>query len=377
MIIVTPLSAQVKENIPIDAIASQAYSLLESDPQAAELLFLYIAGRTPENFTIKRQLGYIYYQRKNFAKALDYFNSAESLYHSDTISLQIAYCLNSLDRAREAKIILENLRSSRYSDIRKSAEDQLNESSRSLTASRWWTRIYADPYYDTRWNTWFYFADIKQGYKIDRSGIVNGYGFLNVSGDSRSSGGLTPVIFSDNAAIIGLGVSIRPVQGLQFNTQYGLSYDFVKRNNSSRLSGDFRSIIIYGNGIYPAFHGRNRVSVGFSPLLDVFSSLGYYSRYENFIGYLQARAGARFLEAGSAAADFYLKGSLSRDSRKKYYNNELDGTVGVRLIPNVNWGLIFAAEFHRGYYWNVGTSYNPYDQYFGGFRFFIILERQF
>ena len=167
------------------------------------------------------------------------------------------------------------------------------------------------------------------------------------------------------------------MQGLQFNTQYGLSYDFVERENESRVSGDFRSVIIYGNGIYPNLNFHDEIRIPFSLLLDFYSSFGYYSRYENFIGYLQGRAGTRVFEAGHAAADIYLKGSLIRDTEKDFYNNQIDGSVGLRFMPSLNWGLFLAAEFHRGFYWDAGTAYNPYDQYFSCFRFFIIFEREF
>lgn len=371
------LYAQDTADTSVAALASQAYSLLDEDPDAAELLFLYISHRNPEDVTIKRQLGYIYHQKNDYVKALDYFTAAESLSQSDTISLNIAYCLASLNRPAEAEKILNRLQSSQYPAIRESARRQRDEISGAGKPSHWWTRIYADPYYDTRWNSWFYYADIQQGYAIDAGGIFNGYAFLNVSGDSRSMGELAPEIFSDNAAITGLGVSIRPFRGLQFNTQYGLSYDFIKREDKSRIAGDFRSLIIYSDGIYPSLNLHDDVRIPLSPLLDVYSSLGYYSRYKNFIGYLQARAGARFFEVGYTAADIYLKGSLVRDTEKEFYNNQLSGAVGIRVVPNVTWGLYLAAEFHRGYYWDVGTTYNPYDSYFSSFRFFIIFERTF
>ena len=374
---VIPLHAQFIADTSVAALTSRGYSLLNIDPPAAESLFLYISHLDPMDVTVKRQLGYIYHQKSNYAKALEFFSDAESLCRSDTIALNIAYCLVSLNRPKEAEKILQRLQSSQYPMIRESAGRQLTEISGDGKLKRWWTRIYAAPYYDTRWKSLFYYADIQHGYAIDNGRIINGFAFLDISGDARSKGGLAPEIFSDNAMIAGLGVSIRPFRGLQFNTQYGLSYDFVKREDKSRVAGDFRSIIIYSDGIYPSFNLHDKVGILFSPLLDVYSSLGYYSRYKNIIGYLQARAGVRVCEAGYTAMDIYVRGGLVRDNEKEFYNNQLDGAVGIRLIPDVTWGLYFAAEFQRGYYWNAGTTYNPYDSYFSSFRFFIIFERTF
>ncbi len=374
---VIPVHGQITYDTSVAALTPRAYSLLNIDPPAAESLFLYISHLDPADVMVKRQLGYIYHQKSNYVKALEFFSDAESLCRSDTIALNIAYCLVSLNRPKEAEKILQRLQSSQHTMIRESARRQLKEISGGGPPSRWWTRIYAAPYYDTRWKSLFYYADIQQGYAIDNGRIIHGFAFLNVSGDARSRGGLAPEIFSDNAMIAGLGVSIRPFRGLQFNTQYGLSYDFVKRENRPRVDGDFRSVIIYSGGIYPSLKLHNDVRIPLSPLLDVYSSIGYYSRYKNIIGYLQARAGVRVFEVGYTGMDIYVRGGLVRDTEKEFYNNQFDGAVGIRLIPDVTWGLYFAAEFQRGYYWNVGTTYNPYDSYFSSFRFFIIFQRTF
>jgi len=371
------LRAQEADGLSLPVLTNQAYSLLQSDPHAAELLFLYISRRYPTDVNVKRQLGYIYYQKKEYAAAMNFFNAAEYLTHSDTVTLQIAFCLNSLGRTGEAKEILQRLESSPDPDIRRLAERQLNEPAADTRQSRWWTRIYTDPYYDTRWKSLFYFANIERGYAVDRKGILNGYAFLNVSGDSRSSDGLIPEIFSDNAVVAGLGVSVRPLHGLQFNTQYGISYDFVKRTDRNRVSDDFRTILIYNNGIYPGLNLHGDVRIPLSLLFDVYTSLGYYSRFKNGIGYFQTRAGARIFESGYWAADIYIKGSVVRDIEKEFYNNQIDGAAGLRMMPDVRWGLCLAAEFHRGCYWDAGTSYNPYDRYFSSFRFFLIFERKF
>jgi hypothetical protein len=114
-----------------------------------------------------------------------------------------------------------------------------------------------------------------------------------------------------------------------------------------------------------------------SPLLDVYSSFGYYSRYNNNIGYLQGRAGGRLLEISYSAFDVYLKGGLAIDTKKEFYNNLCEGGIGFRLMPNVNWGLYIIGEYQRGLYWDVGDNANPYDKYYNSFRLFIVFDRMF
>jgi len=92
---------------------------------------------------------------------------------------------------------------------------------------------------------------------------------------------------------------------------------------------------------------------------------------------LQVKTGLRMIEISNSVMDLYLKGALVRDTEKEYYNNQLEGAIGLRIIPDLIWGLYLIGEFNRGYYWNVGTTQNPYDNYYNSFRFFIIYDRTF
>jgi hypothetical protein len=197
------------------------------------------------------------------------------------------------------------------------------------------------------------------------------------SGDARSSGGLAPVIFSDNALITGIGLKASPFTGFQVTIQEGLSVDLIERGGRASTRGDFRAVALYGNGYYAAYSRHTDLRFPCSPFADLYSSLGYYSRYTNTIGYVQARAGVRPLEVNRTVVDLYLRGGMVRDSEKEFYNNILEGALGVRLTPNVTWGLYLLGEFQRGYYWEVGGPAPPYDRYFDGFRLFLILDRTF
>ncbi|HMD14924.1 MAG TPA: hypothetical protein VKI62_09880, partial [Bacteroidota bacterium] len=85
----------------------------------------------------------------------------------------------------------------------------------------------------------------------------------------------------------------------------------------------------------------------------------------------------RPVEVSRTVVDAYIIGGLVRDTKLEYYNNLLEGGAGVRITPNINWGLYLTAEYHRGYYWNAGGSPLPYDRYYNSFRFFIIVDKIF
>jgi hypothetical protein len=197
------------------------------------------------------------------------------------------------------------------------------------------------------------------------------------SGDARSGGGQVPVIFSDNSLILGLGLRARPLTGLSVSVQEGIAFDVVSRPTSSSPRNDFRAVAVYSYGIYAPFNVHPEVKTPFYPWADMYSSFGYYSRYEDGIGYLQGRLGLRVLEVSKTAGDVYLRGDLVRDTEKLFYNNEVEGSVALRLIPDVDWGFYLAAEFHRGTYWDVGGPPVPYDSYYSSFRFFLIFDRTF
>ena len=65
----------------------------------------------------------------------------------------------------------------------------------------------------------------------------------------------------------------------------------------------------------------------------MYTSVGYYSRYDNVIGYLDARAGLRMLEVARTTGDVYVKAGLVRDSHKDYYNNVIEWGAGARVTP--------------------------------------------
>lgn len=367
--------SHVPSDSTLDEVLVRAYSVLKAGLPEAQSLFEKASKLDPSNVLVHKQLGYIYRDHDRTDLAVREFMIADSLQPSDTTKMQIAYWLRLIGRNEESDQYFQRLMASGSPDVRQQAANEY--SNRASTPASWYTRIYAAPYYDSRWETWFYSALLQEGHYVDNSHVLSLYGFVSVSGDARSSGGLAPVIFSDNAVVTGLGVKAEPFTGFQASVQEGLSVDLIKRTDQSSTRGDFRAVAVYGNGIYPSYTYHPDVQFPFAPLLDFYSSLGYYSRYSNTIGYLQGRAGIRTVEVSRAIMDAYVSLGVVRDGNKEYYNNLVEGSVGVRISPNIFWGLYLAGEFHRGSYWDVGGTARPYDQFYSSFRFFIILDKTF
>ena len=359
------------------ALLSRAYALLAVKSPDAVRLFEQASQADPSNVLVRMQLGYLYESQKEYGRALEQFEAAERYHPSDTTRLQIAYALASMGRTPEADSLLRSLQETSTPDIRDAAAAQRASLSPTGSASDWWTRIYAAPYYDTRWNTTFFQLNLERGVSLTSDRKIGAYGTVMYSGDARSSGGQAPVIFSDNSLIFGLGLRAHPFAGFAVSVQEGLAVDLIERPTSSRVRNDFRAVGIYSYGIYTPFNRHPDLQTPFAPFADMYASFGYYSRYQNGIGYLQGRAGLRVIEVSKTAADVYLRGDLVRDTEKQFYNNEIEGSVGVRLIPDVDLGFYLAGEFHRGTYWSVSDAPIPYDSYYSSFRFFLIFDRTF
>ncbi len=354
---------------------ARGYSMVRTGTPGAEKYFEQAIAIDPSNAMVHKQLGYLYHSGGRDELAVQQFSAADSLQPSDTTKLQIAYWLSALNRGREAKLLYQRLAASPSPDIRDAAQAELD--ALSPAEAGWWTRIYASPYYDTRWETSFYQASLQRGAYLTDDHIMSAYGFADVSGDARSSGGLAPSLFSDNALILGLGLKVKPFTGFQASVQQGVAFDLIDRANRSAVRGDFRAAAVYGNGIYAPFTLHSDFRSPMAPIADLYSSVGYYSRFDNTIAYLQAKGGLRVLEVWRTVADAYLKGGLVRDTQKEYYNNIIEGALGARFVPNISWGLYLIGEYHRGYYLDAGDPAPPYDRYYNSFRLFIIFDQTF
>jgi hypothetical protein len=250
-------------------------------------------------------------------------------------------------------------------------------------ASPWWTRLYAAAFYDTRWDGWFLQSYVQQGYSISADRKFSLYGIGWLTADSRSTGaGTLPVIISDNVFLLGAGVRYRPVQWLWFDAQEGVAFDLVERNGSKEVRNDIRLLATAGNGIYPELRVHDDLRAPMSLMADCFVSAGYYSRYENFIAYVQGRVGARVGEVSRMFLDVYLRGDLALDGNGDFYNNVYEIGPGLRYTPNPDWGLFLLAEYRRGFYANYSDAMQQerekyYPAEYDAFRFYIVFDRDF
>jgi len=239
----------------------------------------------------------------------------------------------------------------------------------------WWGRVYAAPYYDSRFDDAIFSLAAYGGRYIGADRLISLYGTAAVTRDTRSSGGAFPVIYSDNYALLGAGIHVSPTRGLTADIQGGLTLDLVERPGHAKTNGDFRALASFGSGLYPGITTPDGWGWRFSPLAEFYTSVGYYSRYTNTIGYGMGRVGIRLGEYQQSAIDVYLRGDFVADTDNEFYNNVVELSLGTRLIPDYLWGLSLMVEYHRGAYWRASGSPNPYGHTYDSFRVFLVFDK--
>jgi len=389
---------QVQTDEPVAVVLSRAYSMVKSNPAGAVKYFQRALELEPSNRETHEGLGYVYYGLGQLDSAVQHFTAAQAIRTSDTLQLQLAFTLYSMQRKDEAYTIYHELANSPAADIRAQALKQLAyESSESGSAtsptaeppSDWSTRVYSASYYDSRWETSFFNLTAEEGYTLPGIRTLTLYGALAISADARSSGGLTPEIFSDNSLLLAVGIAYKPFQGLSVSAQQGAAFDLIGRSDVDFARPDFRFVANYGWGIYAPYTYHPDARFPFSPTIDLYASLGAYSRYKNTIGYLQIKGGLRTMEISHTVLDVYGKLNFARDAAvnlfqnessvkpKEYYNNINEAGFGARLTPHVDWGLYLAAEYLRGWYSIESMVPSNRDQYYTSFRVYLIFDRTF
>jgi hypothetical protein len=362
----------------IATLMNEGYARISSEPARAIQLFLEVARIDPSNVSARRQLGYLLASAGKHEAALEEFGAAEALVSSDSIQLQMAYSLFAIGEKERAKSLLFTLgTTSRYADIREASSDALNATlGYEDGPMAQWGHVYASPYYDSRWKSFFGFFSAHRGFYITSGKWLSGFGTLQLTGDTKTRGGTLPEIFSDNAVIAALGLRLKPLESLSLDVQQGIAYDLVQNGERKRIRGDFRAIGVFGTGLYPDWPQDEDARFPFTPLFDCYSSIGYYSRFDNVIGYLQMKGGVRCFEADGASIDAYARINAARDGNKEFYNNILEWGGGVRVTPLIGLGVFLDLEYLHGRYYDPGPDL-PHDVGYDSFRAFLIFERQF
>jgi tetratricopeptide (TPR) repeat protein len=369
----TPLST-------IPQLFARGYEALKIGPREALPVFEEIVRRDSTNVTALRQLGSIYVNLEQKTEALRMFEASQHILPSDTTRLQIAYLQNALGNNSKALALFGTLSRSRDPQIAATARRAIDILTPLYCWERgaWWTRALGSVHYDHRFEDVIASLSLQEGREILGDRVLSVYGDITLNKDTRSTGGLQPVIYSDNYFLGAIGLRLQPTRWWSLDIQPGFTVDLLDRPGKERVDFDYRMLTTLGGGISAAVDVPPTLQVPCAPFADAFLSTGYYSRYKNVIGYSQVRAGFRTLAYRHTALDLYARGDFTFDalsSHREFYNNTLEGSLGARIVPDHRWGINLLVEFHRGYIW-MDPSYGAgQSRWYSSFRVLLVIDR--
>ena len=358
---------------------ARGYEAIATDPTEAISIFEEIVRTHSTNVTARKQLGSLYIGAGRTEDALEQFRVVDVLSSSDTTKLQIAYLLASLGRNEEAQLAFDELSACSVPQIR----EQASTASAVLAwvarneAYPWWGRVSGDPYYDSRFNNTVFRFSLMGGAYLTESKMISAYATGLFTRDTRSTGGAVPVVYSDSYFLVGGGLRVQPLPGATIDLQGGLAIDLIGKPEEPEARADVRALASYGWGLYPAPAAPERLRLSFKLFVEAMALGGYYSRYSNVLGFGHAKTGARVLEWNRAYTEVYLRADVVADTRREFYNNILEGSIGLRVAPDFAWGLQILAEYHWGTYWDMSLPTTPYDRYYSSGRLYIVIDQPF
>jgi hypothetical protein len=377
--ILLPAQENPDQQSQLYAQMTRGYAAVAENPAEAISIFEEIVRDHATNVQARRQLGSLYVSAGRTEEALEQFRASDTLCPSDTTKLQIAYLLTVLSRPAEARSTFAALEGSTDPEIRAQATKAAGVLNWTVQGGSdpWWGRFCGDPFYDSRFNNSVFRFWLVGGKYLSESRTVSAYVQGIFTRDTRSSGGAVPVIYSDSYSLTGAGLRVQPFSGGTFDLQAGVAIGLVDQAGDADVRGDLRVLASYGWGRYPDPESPERLRMCLKPFVEATGMGGYYSRYHNVLGFGHGKAGVRSAEWGRAYLELYVRADGVADTRREYYNNILEGSLGLRLVPDFAWGVQILAEYHRGLYWDGSLPTSPYDRWYSSGRLMIVFDQPF
>jgi hypothetical protein len=313
-------------------------------------------------------------------EALVLFQAAHRIRPSDTLALQIAYLLNGLNRNEEASTVFGSLTDSRNPEFRERARSAviILDDMRRANRTPLWARTSTAALYDSRFKDGILWLTLQGGWHLNTARSLSATLTLGIDADTRSDGSLImPEIYADNYILLAPGLRYVPFEGMAIDLQAGIAYNTKLWDGRPRTQGDVRAVLSYGTGIYPIPAVTESMRFSGSFFADAGGFVGYYSRYTNTISYIQGRGGVRCVEWGATALDLYARLDVAQDSKREFYNNSVEGGLGIRIIPNHAWSIFVMLEAKRGLYVGNSRVDSPYGSAYGTQRLILVWERPF
>jgi tetratricopeptide (TPR) repeat protein len=304
---------------------------------------------------VRAQLGYLYLSRHERERALENFQAALTVEPAnDRVRMQTAYLLDDLGREREAKRLFDLVEKETSDEALRRQACVASEVLAPLAMRRLRQPYYVDIYTAPDWHSGIDVATLplrlRSGVAVGPGDRIEIFSQAAMLADNKSdpSDQLGPVIYFDNVLTLGGGVSVQPFAGigLTISTEIGAAYDLVDQGRPPWRFDNRTGIQYYGtwqtsSGCPPG------LSVPMRPVLEVYGTAFYLSRYENTIGSLRLRPGLRLLETARTSLDINLHLAGVVDTEGEDFNNLFEIGGGAIFTPDRRIGFRVGVETVR------------------------------
>lgn len=353
-----PLSAYALSTKAQTDLLNQYYQARVKQPVQAERILTSLVDQAPDNLVAQKELGYLLIAKKEPAAALPHFLAAQKLDPTDyTLAAQIGYIYDGLGEHKKAYkefVIAAQSSDSKLQENSQQAMINLAGLKTQYLPSPYFADVYFAPYYYQRFNDTIFPLQVRFGmtYGSQQQGEL--YIKSSTSVDNHSVGGMSPVIYSDNATVLAVGANYRPVASwpVYVYMELGKAYNFIKQDGvtwQNDLRGGINAYDKWGSGAVPNYAATLR-----SPLKywgEVYFDGSYYSRFQHdWIGQLRVRNGLNLMQYHNSSIDGYVGAQVLQDSQRLFYNNLFEYGPGLAFTPDNHYNLTLRTEYIRGMY---------------------------
>jgi tetratricopeptide (TPR) repeat protein len=357
-----------------DAAKYFAEAARSADPEVSKNARKALEDLRAAQLLSRKQKGYDLLAANRTYDAVSAFESIHADDPSDmNVTLQLGYLYAAARKTGEAKAMFTEADNDADPKIALQASAGLEEVRRDDKV--WFASVYAAPFYQSRFSNEINPLNAKIG--LTPSPYFQPYIGLRFSRDVRSQAGELPQIFSDNSAVISIGVqSALGKTGVVVYAEAGTAVHLISER--PRAASDYRVGIVWsrpwGAGLFAADNLGRTVSLTGSAYADA----GYYTRYNHdFIGNVQLREGINLPIFRALPMQLFAATNLIRDSNRNFYNNVVEVGPVLRVAPLRHLpSLTFEAQYLRGFY-TAHDPTNPYGSRYGDFRVLLIWSRTF
>jgi Flp pilus assembly protein TadD len=322
----------------------------------------------------RKQHGYELLAENRNREALTIFEGIHDDDPSDSaVTLQIAYLYASGGRTSKAKLMFAEAGKDADTEIARQANAGLEQLDRD--SKFWFASFYAAPFCQSRFSNEISPANAKIGLNLSR--YFQPYVGLRFSRDIRSKAGTLPESYSDNSAVLSIGVqSALWHTGAVLYADAGTAVNLI--GEKPLVASDYRVGIdwfrSWGATLVHTGDASHSISLTGSAYVDG----GFYSRYNhNFIGNVQVRGGINLPTTWVLPMQLLAATNLVRDTNGNFYNNVIEFGPALRISPLRHVpSLSFEAQYLRGFY-IANDPTNPYGARYSDCRLFLIWSKTF